>query len=1230
MIGRRKVSTFAAAVFAILAIPVPAPAQTTTATVTGTVKDPQGAVIPGATVTLISAARGTRTVPAITNATGDFVLANVTADTYSIEVSMSGFKTLKRDGIVAGAGNRVAVGTLTIEVGGMTETVEVKGESPVIQATTGERSFTVTTESVENLPIASRSFTALASLAPGVSGNNRLGGGGANNVMMDGVSTMDTGSNSVLLQMNVESIGEVKVLVSNYQAEYGRSSGLQITAVTKSGTNRFRGSVYDVERNSDWNSIDKTDRLNGDPKTVSKQRDIGYSIGGPIGKPGGSNKLFFFYSHEYAPRTAGNDTQRFRFPTALERQGDFSQTTDNNGNPFPYIRDPRATGNCSTTNANDRAACFADGGVLGKVPASRLYQTGLSILNMYPMPNITNVPAGQNYNYEVVRPNQSLLAWQPAIRLDYNVAASLRTTFKYSGWAQRKETINGSLPGFNDTLMHRPVVSTWTVTANYSLTPTMFLEATYGQSLNELTGCGVAQNGTGPTDCRSAFPVNPMADRIQAGLGGLPYLFPDAVKIQERYYAYEVLEGVPQTPIWQNGRIVMPPNFNFGNRVSNAPPNIPFPGFLNINATKDIAVSMTKIAGRHTIKMGFYNTHSYKAQQRGGWNGTINFSNDGNNPLDSQFGYANAALGIFSNYQQASAYVEGAFVYDNTEGYIQDNWKVNEKLTLDYGVRLVRQQPQYDSRGQASNFFVDKWSLGEAPLLYTAGCSNGAVTCSGNTRQAMDPRNGQLLGPNSTLAIGGIVPGTGSATNGLFLSGQGIVDTTYKWPLLALAPRFGMAYDMSGNQTFVLRGGAGLFYDRPSGNSIYSQVQNPPVYKSVTVRYGELQTLGQGGLTTEGPPALSVFEYDGGLPSSTQWNGGVQMMLPWNTSLDVEYVGQHSFQTLQGVGINAVDFGAAFLQANQDPTLGTSATPGATAVSQDRMRAYRGYAGIDQQLGRGMRTYHSLQLSFQRRFSNGFSFGFNDTIGLYDRQNSNARIQHNADGTWSYRADQAEADELLGNNNPVAHTMKANFVWDLPDLKGDSGAMRAIGLVVNDWQLSGIWTAATASAYTVGFSYQNGGGSVNLTGSPDYGARVRVVGDVGAGCSSDPYRQFSPSGFQGPLYNSVGLESGNDYLRGCFSQVLDLAIARNIRLGGTRNLQLRVDMFNAPNAAGITARNTNINLTNPNDPVTITNLPFNPDGSLITSRSLPRGAGVGVATDYQNARTIQVQVRFSF
>ncbi len=125
---------------------------------------------------------------------------------------------------------------------------------------------------------------------------------------------------------------------------------------------------------------------------------------------------------------------------------------------------------------------------------------------------------------------------------------------------------------------------------------------------------------------------------------------------------------------------------------------------------------------------------------------------------------------------------------------------------------------------------------------------------------------GQLLGPNSTLAIGTLVPGSGNPTNGLFLGGQGIADTTYTFPALGVAPRFGMAYDLTGNQTMVLRGGVGLFFDRPFGNSVIFMPGNPPSAKNVTVRYGQLQSLGAGGLTTQGAPGLNTIQYDGKLP----------------------------------------------------------------------------------------------------------------------------------------------------------------------------------------------------------------------------------------------------------------------------------------------------------------------------------------------------------------------------
>ncbi|MEO8075974.1 MAG: hypothetical protein ABI818_06555, partial [Acidobacteriota bacterium] len=1109
-----------------------------------------------------------------------------------------------------------------------------------VQSNSGERSFTVDTEAVQNLPLLGRSFTQLASLAPGVTGTSRIGdrastGGGDTNVQMDGVSTMDTGSNRAIIDLNVESIAEVKVLVSNYQAEFGRSSGLQITAVTKSGSNRFRGSVYDVERNSDWNANSRTNLLNGDPKTVLRQRDWGYSIGGPVGRPGGANKLFFFYTQEFEPRTGGNNVVRFRVPTALERQGDFSQTTDNNGNPYPYIKNPLVTGTCSATS---QAACFADGGVLGRVPSGQLYQTGLNILKTWPMPNLA---PGQPYNFEITRPSESILSYQPAMRFDYQPASKFRTSFKYAGFTQRQQVQQGSIPGWNDTTMVSPHVALIAASVNYTISPTLFLEGTTGHSMAYQGGCFGVGGGGGPQFC-NAFPVTPNANRNNTGLGDIPFIFPDANVIDDRYFIYSLLNRSGSS-MWDGTRVLLPPSFAWGNRVANAPPNIGFPS-QNTASSLDVSISLTKVLGRHTFKTGFYNQYSNKQQVQGGAAGgpSLNFQQDtvGTNPCDTSFGFSNAATGCFSSYAQGSKGVEGKYIYYNTEGYAQDNWKVNARTTIDYGVRLVHQTPQYDALGQASNFFVDQWSQSAAPTLYVAGCANGVYPCSGTNRQAMNPLNGQFLGPNSTLAISTIVPNSGDPINGLVQAGKGIPITTYQQPALGIAPRFGMAYDLNGTQRVVLRGGAGLFFDRPSGNAVFAQVLNPPARRTVTLRYGQLQTLGAG-LATEAPSSLSVYEYDSPLPSSTQWNAGIQIALPWSSVLDVEYVGQHGFNIVEGINLNAVDFGSAYLPQYQDGTL-TPTSPGATSVSTDLMRAFRGYSAITQNVSRSWNTYHSLQLSFTRRFRNGMSYGFNDTIGLSSVGSTAARLQHNADGSVAYRSDQAEADDLL-QVDPVRHTMKGNFVWDLPDVTSSRAPLRALGYVINDWQFSGIWTASTGSPYAIGYSYQSGGSSVNLTGSPDYGARIRIAGDPGSGCSSDRYNQFNTAAFQGPPNNSVGLESGAGYMRGCFASALDLSIARNIRLSGGRNVQIRADLFNAPNAAGITSRNTTLTMANPTAPTVNAAPVFDPatgllnngvnltsTGAVSTDRSKPKNAGFGVATGYQSPRNVQVQVRFSF
>jgi hypothetical protein len=1200
--------------------------QITTGTVAGTVQDSQGGVIPGATIVLISESRGTRGVPGVTNASGDYVFPNTTPDTYTVEVTMPGFRTLRRTGVTVSGGDRVVVPALTIEPGGASETIEVTAEAPLIQAQSGERSFAISTLQIESLPLSgNRNFAALTALTPGVVGTSRLGGGGQNNIMMDGISAMDTGNNGQMLQMNIESIAEVKVLTQGYQAEYGRSSGLQITAVTKSGTNRFHGSIYDIEDNSDWNTNSWVNQKNGDAKAESKTRTWGYSIGGPVGRPGGDNKLFFFYSHEYRPSSSGGAINRFRVPTVLERSGDFSQTRDNNGNLFPYIRDVSTGLPCSASNTS---GCFQDGGVLGKIPQNRLYQVGVNLLSRYPEPNVTQA-AGTNYNLEIPRPVDKNLLQQPAVRVDYQLSPALRFTGKYSGQRQKRRVIQGTMPGFNDVLTPYPYITNYGITVNYTFNPTTFIEGTYGSIKNELAGGG-----------SGGLLVNPSASLSDPLLAGLPLLYPDATVLDnEGYYAFKVMQT--ENPVWWDGtRMRIPPAFQWGGRIGAQPPNQQFPGFLNINKTQDVAVSLTKVVGRHTIKTGFYNNHSYKAQNTGAGGvaglspfGLINFGNDSNNPLDSGFGYANAALGTFSQYLQQERFVEGSMIYDNTEFYLQDNWKMSNRLTVDYGMRFTRQQPQHDQFGQMSNFFPDQWSVSAAPLLYVAGCTNGAATCSGNVKNAMHPVTGQFVqvpGGNSQAAIGTVVPGSGDLLNGIRKAGDGISKYSYVWPTLVYGPRFGMAYDVTGTQSVVIRGGGGLFYDRPNGNTIFSVPTSPPTTSSQDLRFGQLQNLGQG-LSPIGVPTMSIFQYDAKVASSAQWNLGVQMALPWASSLDISYVGQRGYNLLQQVNLNQVNLGAAYLDQNQDPTQAASSVPGATAYTTNLLRPLRGLSAIQQQTSDFNQLFHSVQTSFNRRFRGGMSFGVNYTYSISYTGNSGLtqRLQHAPDGTISVRADQAEYEDLNKNIAIQPHVMRANVVWDLPDLVADGGTKRALGYVLNDWQFSSILNLSSGTNYDLGFSYQSQGSNVNLTGSPDYAARILYIGDPGSGCSDNQYSQFNASAVTGPGYNSTGLESGRNILRGCMQRDIDISLARTIRIGGGRSVQLRADAFNVFNIVTFTGRQTTIQYNNPTA-MTIRNAQTLADGSVDPNRLTPRNAGFGAVTSAAALRTIRLTARFSF
>ena len=346
--------------------------------------DSQGGVLAGATVTLTSRTQG-NSFSATTDKGGASRSRSSDRTAYSLKVTMDGFKTLEQTNVVVNANDKLSAGTLTLEVGALTEAVTVSSRVSELQAESGERSYSLESEAIRGIASNGRQLFNYALLVPGVvstdnnAGNERAEMGGivvngqretSNNVTIDGVANIDTGNNAGNMAVtNTEAIGEFKVLTSSYQAEYGRAVGGQVQMVTKSGTQSFHGSGYWFGRRSDWNANSWTNKRAGAPAPVgngavieppkASRDDFGLTIGGPIYIPGVFNtdkkKLFFFWSEEFQKRSSPPSQRTARVPTALERAGDFSQSVDNSGNPYPYIRD-YTTGKRPATPAIPAAA----------------------------------------------------------------------------------------------------------------------------------------------------------------------------------------------------------------------------------------------------------------------------------------------------------------------------------------------------------------------------------------------------------------------------------------------------------------------------------------------------------------------------------------------------------------------------------------------------------------------------------------------------------------------------------------------------------------------------------------------------------------------------------------------------------------------------------------------------------------------------------------------------------
>ncbi len=858
-------------------------------------------------------------------------------------------------------------------------------------------------------------------------------------------------------------------------------------------------------------------------------------------------------------------------PTALERAGDFSKSVDNNGNPFPYIRDYTTGLPCSASNTS---GCFQDGGVLGKIPQGRLYAPGVNALNIYPTANFTG-GSGINYTSQVPSPSPRQ---EDLLRLDYQATDKWRFTGRYM---KTKEDIlqaygttwagNGSDQLPIPSLFLHPGTN-WMVSASGIVNNTTSLEVSVGRAHNSLDW--VLQD-------KNLF-------RAAAGLSQMPLLFPSA--LQADYIPWLVFRG---------GR-----TGNAGQYQTDRGP------FTNFNTTYDALANLTKIWGSHSAKFGVYYQSSLKPQSIfASFNSQIDFTDNSSNPFDTGYGYANAATGVFNTYTQANKFAVPEWSYKNVEWYAQDNWKANSHLTLDYGVRFYYLTPQWDTTLQASNFLPDKFDAANAAKLYVPACI-GASPCTGSNRVGLDASTGQTV---DARFIGRLTPGS-NRFNGAFQAGQGINDQLQSGGAFRVSPRFGFVYDLSGKGTTIVRGGAGVFYDRPQGNQVFDMIANAPGVLNSTLQWGRLQDLKSAGGDPNPTLSMAPSAFDFKPPKVYAWNVGVQHKVWKAITLDVAYVGSSSQDLLRKEQINAVPYGAKFLPQNQDPTRAPSSTPGATALPDDLLRPYRGYGNINYWLYDSFSNYHALQTSINRRFDNGFMFSafyvWSKAMSISDGDGSNGRPNVSADEVRRADYSYSQFDR--------PHSFAINFIYQTPKV-----ARGALGVLANDWQISGIYRYTSGRPYAINFSIP-GIGAANLTGSDgNQNARVVVTCDPGKGSSGDPYRQINTSCFAPPKPGSDGTESARYFVHGPPINNVDLSLSKNFLVGKTVKLEVRLDAFNALNHTQFNGVNNSVSfasLTNP----TVTNLPFDASGNLV------RNNGFGSINGVAPPRILQLVTRLTF
>ncbi len=1025
-------------------------AQSDLGRISGFIKDPSGATIANAKITVRNNTGLERQTT--TNDSGYYIITNVPPGLYTMVAEVAGFQKYETiNNKLDPSADLVIDATLT--VGAATQTVEVSASAVQLQTESASVQKLITREQIDLLELNGRNPIGLAALVPGArSGTaasltfafsqgpaNFNGSRNPENLITyDGAPATRTRSNGTSLgAADVDSTQEVEILGSNYPAEYGRTSGAQIRIVTKTGTQTFHGAAYEYLKNDAFNA--NTWTRNTNPLTAHvaplKYNQFGYNLGGPFYIPGKFNtdkkKVFFYWGEEWVKyhflesgSTVGS-AGLLTVPTLKMRAGDFSELLDPN-NPFvtrtvinpadptktkikvpAYVTDPQSplASQCGQVISygppvvQNTNGCFT-GNI---IPSNRLSPNGIGILNAWPIPNLASFIGG-NGNWFAAKLH-TFDQRKDTAGVDVNLTDKQRLRFHAMNYAYLEyQPLDGNTdrtPKF----FNRPN-KTGSVNYTWTLNPRMVNEVLISASEDVVLI---------PVDTANFFNrTNACAQSTVPCSLNYAYIFPTGKLLPNR---------IPTVNLT---------NFS---QLSGGP----YPSHSS-GPIYDISDSFTWIKQNHTLKFGALWERSGEDD-----NDEINVqacptcTNNQNGQFlftDGRAGatgvaVANAALGLFDTYSEIGHRAYTIFRANMWESFAQDSWKTRQNLTLTFGVRYSVIVPYHALWGNMIVF---------DPRFYDPARAVTISPTTGLIQGTVDPKTGLVIGTGADTYNGMVIPGSGfpSSAQGrvpeadpaqfdfsrLF---RGVPDhySDIQWG--EIQPRLGVAYQF--NKKTVFRAGGGRYTTRLGVSDSIFLGGNPPFQPNARVDNGLADNPGAGGAANI-PLLVTSQSQAFKPPESWAWNVTYEREMFWKSLVSVGYVARRGLHLQREADIN-------------QPTTATMAqNPG---VNPNALRPYKGFGSIRQTDNVANSIYNSLQISWNRRYSGGLQFGVSYTLSKSMDDGSNQR---------DVVPDTYDISMLWGPSEfDARHILVFNYLYDLPIFKNHS---TILGKLLGGWQISGV------------------------------------------------------------------------------------------------------------------------------------------------------------------------------